>query len=61
LIFQARLTVDLGAFLIGSSVVKEQYGARRESRGARSVRSNSQTRLAVDTGSPIIGAKNCPD
>ena len=30
--------VDLGALLIGSSVVKEQYGARRESRGARSVR-----------------------
>ncbi len=57
--------VELGALLIGRSVVKEQYGARRESRDARSVRSISQTRLisrarsisqaplAVDAGSPV--------
>jgi hypothetical protein len=51
--------------LIGSQIVKERCGARRESRDARSVRSISQARLisrarsvsqaplAVDTGSPV--------
>ncbi len=42
LISQARLTVDPGALLVESFVVKEQYGARQEQPGRMRVRQRGE-------------------